>query len=106
MLKKALRTSVENLDLLIGAAGGEAGAIRVELDARDHTCMVHELMHDCLCAEVPQSDAAIVTARGDHTGVEGKLRGSHPIRMALEGLTELALVHVPDLDELVICTGD
>ena len=56
--------------------------------------------------QVPQADAPIVTTGGDHARVEGELRRAHPVRVALERLAELALVHVPDLHELVIGSGD
>ena len=59
-------------------------------------------MNNCLSSKVPKPDASVVATRGDHARVKRKLRGSHPVVVAFERLAELALMHVPDLHQLIV----
>ena len=74
----------------------------MESDARNHTSVVHELVNYIFSAQIPQLNASVVGARRNHARVKRELRGSHPVGMTFERLTELSLVNVPNLNELVI----
>lgn len=64
--------------------------------------MIHELMNHGAGTYIPQFDAAIIATRGDHARIIRKLRGSYPVRMTFQCQAELTLLHIPDLNQLVI----
>ena len=102
MLQKPLRSGIKNFDLLISSARGEAGAIWMESDALNHTCVIGERVHDFWISHIPELHSAIVRARSYHSGIERKLRASYPILMAFKSLNEFELLDIPDLDKLVV----
>ena len=61
VLKKALRSAVEDFDLLVCAARSETSRIWMELDAVYHACVVGKLL-DLLSAvcNVPKSDCLVI----------------------------------------------
>lgn len=62
-------------------------------------------MHHTVCRQIPKLDHSVITTRGYHSWIDRKLRGSHPIGVTFECLSEFALVDVPDFDQLVIWGG-
>ena len=47
VLQESVRSHIEDLDFLIRAARGQAGAVRVELDIGHHACVVSKGVHQC-----------------------------------------------------------
>lgn len=102
MLDQTLRTTVKNLDFLVRGSCSQTGTIWMESNARNHACVIQELV-DLLCrVQVPKSHCTIISTWGDHAGIERKLGRSNPILMSSQRLFELHLVWVPHLDLFVV----
>ncbi len=78
----------------------------MERDGGDHASVIHELVHHTFCSQIPQSNTAVISTWCHHSSINWELRGSYPVRVAFECLAELAFMHIPDFDQLVIWGRD
>lgn len=88
VLQQSVRSTVEYLDLLVGAARCYASAVRMELHLVDHARVIIELVNLPLHLNVPDAHCTVVTAGRNHARITRKLRALNPVLMAREGLQE------------------
>lgn len=55
---------------------------------------------------VPKFHGFVIRPWSHHSRVKRKLRAPHPVLMSSEALDKLALIHIPDFNELVVTRGD
>ena len=76
-------------------------------DSIHHACMVTKHMNLFPQRNIPKSNCAIITTRGNHPWITWKLRTFNPILVTRESLHKFKVINRPHFDQLIIpCTQE